>query len=105
MSPQGRSSFLTVGRKIYQEARSLTADRTPHPAYSSITAPALLMTAEHSPLAARRVAEILSEQLPDARLLHIEEAGHMAPLTHGHQVNSAILEHLREVEAGSLSSS
>ena len=94
MSESARASFLGVGRKVYQEVRSLTADRTPHTAYTHIEAPTLLMTAERSPLAARRVVEILAEHLPNASLERLEEAGHMAPLTHGHRVNEAITEHL-----------
>ena len=94
LKPEAREAFLRVGRKVYQEVRSLTADRTPHGAYAGIEAPALVMTAQRSPLAARRVVETLAEAFPRATLVRFDDAGHMAPLTHGHAVNEAILEHL-----------
>jgi pimeloyl-ACP methyl ester carboxylesterase len=90
-----RDAFLRVGRKVFQEVRSLTADRTPHEAYASLAMPALLMSGASSPLAARRVAAILARALPNAELVTIEEAGHMAPLTHAHRVGDHILALLR----------
>ncbi|MCB9594758.1 MAG: alpha/beta hydrolase [Sandaracinaceae bacterium] len=97
MSDAGRETFLAVGRKVYQEVRSLTADRTPHDGYGEVRAPTLLMTAERSPLAARRVVAILGEHLPNATVSFFPGAGHMAPLTDGHTVNAAIVEHLGRV--------
>lgn len=89
-----RNTFLGVGRKVFQEVRSLTADRTPHDAYAPLAMPALLLSGDRSPLAARRVAAILAETLPNAELVTIEGAGHMAPLTHAQTVNDRIVAHL-----------
>jgi pimeloyl-ACP methyl ester carboxylesterase len=92
-----RAAFLKVGRKVFQEVRSLTADRTPHDAYRHLEMPVLLMTATRSPLAARRVCAILAETLPHAELVVVPDAGHMAPLTHGHEVGDRIAAHVRRV--------
>jgi pimeloyl-ACP methyl ester carboxylesterase len=93
-----RAAFLNVGRKVFQEVRSLTADRTPPDAYASIVAPSLLMSGARSPLAARRVCAILARALPHAELVTIEDGGHMAPLTHGHLVGERIAAHVRASE-------
>jgi pimeloyl-ACP methyl ester carboxylesterase len=90
-----KQAFLRVGRKVFQEVRSLTADRTPHQAYASLTAPALLMRGGRSPIAARQVCAILAESMPNAELATFEDAGHMAPLTHGQQVGDRIVAHVR----------
>jgi pimeloyl-ACP methyl ester carboxylesterase len=90
-----RNTFLSVGRKVFQEVRSLTGDRTPHDAYAALAMPVLLLSGDRSPLAARRVAAILAETIPNAELVTFEGAGHMAPLTHAQAVNDRIVEHLR----------
>ncbi|MBZ0115406.1 MAG: alpha/beta hydrolase [Sandaracinaceae bacterium] len=91
-----RAAFLAVGRKVFQEVRSLIADRTPHEVYRALEIPSLLMRGERSPLAARSVCAILAESLPRARLVTVEGAGHMAPLTHGQEVGAHIAAHLAE---------
>jgi pimeloyl-ACP methyl ester carboxylesterase len=92
-----RAGMLAVGRKVFQEVRSLTADRTPHEAYASLQIPTLLMTAAGSPLAARRVCAILAEAMR-AELVTIADGGHMAPLTHAHFVGERIAAHVRAAE-------
>jgi pimeloyl-ACP methyl ester carboxylesterase len=60
--------------------------------------PALFMSGARSPLAARRVCEILARALPAARLVTLEDAGHMGPLTHGQTIADHILAHLALAE-------
>jgi pimeloyl-ACP methyl ester carboxylesterase len=43
---------------------------------------------------ARRVAQILFDAMPQARLVTIPDAGHMAPMTHPETVNRLIAEAL-----------
>lgn len=95
-----RQAFLRVGRKVFQEVRSLTADRTPHAAYARLTAPTLLMRGARSPLAARNVCAILARTMPRAELVTLEDAGHMAPLTHGQTVGDRIAAHVRAADDG-----
>jgi pimeloyl-ACP methyl ester carboxylesterase len=92
-----RAAMLSVGRKVFQEVRSLTADRTPREAYAALDVPTLVMTASQSPLAARRVCAILAEAMR-GKLVTIGDAGHMAPLTHAHVVGEHIAEHVRAVD-------
>ena len=94
LSEPARGSFRAVGWKLYGEVRSLLLDRTPHQAYAMLPVPTLLMSGEASTIAARRVAAILAEAMPDARLRMLEGAGHMGPLTHAPQVNGWIADHI-----------
>ena len=89
-----RDSFLRVGRKVYGEVRSLMNDRTPKAGYAELTMPALLLSGERSPAAARRVEAQLASALPAARLETIAGAGHMGPITHAGEVNALIQAHL-----------
>jgi pimeloyl-ACP methyl ester carboxylesterase len=91
-----RAAFLAPGRKMFEEVRTVSYDRTPHEAYAHIQAPALFMTGSRSPPAGQRTVEILAESLPHGRLAVIEGAGHMGPLTHSEQVNALIAEHLQQ---------
>lgn len=65
--------------------------------YESVAAagvPTLLVRGAATTLAARMVVELLRDALPQASLVEIEGAGHMAPLTHASEVNAAIEQHL-----------
>jgi pimeloyl-ACP methyl ester carboxylesterase len=73
---------------------------TPIAALRRIDVPTLLLRGSASPLPTRRIAELLAEALPNARLRTIEGAGHMLPLTHREAVNAAIAEHLFRSPAG-----
>lgn len=89
-----RKGFLAVGRKVYLEVSSLLADRTRAAAYKHVETKTLILSGERSPIAARRVAEILASALPNARLDVVSGAGHMGPITHGARVNDAILRNI-----------
>ena len=94
MPEPGRAAFLAVGRKVYREVRSITADRTPASHYARIAVPALLLGGGASPLPEQRVMARLAEALPHAQTVTFEKAGHMGPLTHAADVNDAIAHHL-----------
>jgi pimeloyl-ACP methyl ester carboxylesterase len=95
-----REGFLRVGRKVFREVCALLDDRTPASAYANITAPTLLLSGQHTPRAARRVAEILAGALPSAQHEVVAGAGHMGPLTHAGVVNARIVAHLTANEPG-----
>jgi pimeloyl-ACP methyl ester carboxylesterase len=99
LSAAAQASFLRVGRKVYLEARSLLADRTPPTAYACITAPILLLGGERSPVAARRIIALLDGALPHARLNVVAGAGHMGPISHAPEVNAIIGEHIAAADA------
>lgn len=89
---EARAEFRRVGWAVQQGVSTLVDDRTPNDAYRAITCPVTVMTGELSPLAARSVVMRLAETLPQARIVSVPGAGHMAPLSHGDLVNQAIVE-------------
>jgi len=62
---------------------------------ADLDVPALVIRGGTSPLPVRRIAWHLGRTLLDARLETIENAGHMAPLTHPAEVNALVAQHLR----------
>jgi pimeloyl-ACP methyl ester carboxylesterase len=95
LAEDARASFRTVGWKVFQEVRSIGADRTPRPVWATIEAPTLLLGGERSPATERRVIEKLTRTLARAELRVFPGMGHMGPITHGAAVNAAIAAHVR----------
>lgn len=89
---EARAEFRRVGWAVHEGVRSLLEDRTPLSTYAAIDAPMTLMTAEHSPLAARAVVELLGASQKNAKVVRFANAGHMAPLTHAAEVNAVIVD-------------
>jgi len=80
------------------QPRDLPAQRrfhlAPVEAFSSIEAPALVMTGSRSPLSQQRTVERLVELLPHGTLRRFDGVGHMAPITHHALIDAAIVEHV-----------
>lgn len=96
MPPPARDAFLRVGRKVFLEVESLMGDQTHVSAYDAVTAPVLAMAGSSSPPAARRVVELIVAAKPThRRLVVVDGAGHMGPITHASAVNEAVSSHIR----------
>ena len=63
-------------------------------AYAQLDVPTLLIRGTRTRATAREIISLLHDFLPNSRLVEIEGAGHMAPLTHAFNVNEAIANHL-----------
>ena len=61
---------------------------------SSLTMPVRILCGSKTRRTAKRVCELLEEQINSASLQRIDGVEHMAPLTHSHIVNPLIAEHL-----------
>lgn len=90
-----RDPIRAVGWKMYQEVRqgffdlTATAER-PLPTLPTHTT---ILMGERSPLEARAMCELLAASSPHARLVDLQNVGHMAPLTHPAAVLEAIRAH------------
>ena len=60
----------------------------------------LVMRGERGPMPNRVIAQILSTLLPTNRLMMIDEAGHMGPLTHASEVFALIVRHIADAKVG-----
>ncbi len=58
--------------------------------YTRIAAPVLLMRGAHTTQASAEIVDLLADLLPNNTVVTIEDAGHMAPLTHPDAVNPTI---------------
>lgn len=64
----------------------------------SITVPTLVIVGEHDVLTPPSDSELIAARVPRARLVRIEQAGHMANLENPDAFNTALLEFLRGVQ-------
>ena len=78
-----------------REVRALCFDPTPAAAYRGLTAPTLILAGDQSPVAERRVCEVLADVIPGAELVVLPGLGHMGPLVRPDLVNPRIAAHLR----------
>jgi pimeloyl-ACP methyl ester carboxylesterase len=99
LRPTVQSALLRWVPKGPLEFQALINDATPAIAYSELNFPVLTMRGEHAPMPTRVIAETLSELLPTTRLLVVEGAGHMGPLTHAPEVCALIVQHILDAEA------
>lgn len=83
MSERARTTLALRMPAIAAHFQSLFAGRMPVTALSAIACPVLLATggAAHRPV--QRIAELLTQWLPDVSHARLSDAGHMGPLTHG----------------------
>ena len=99
MKPAVQNTLIRWAPKGPLDFRALIDEPTPANAYRRLNFPVLIMRGQHAPKPARVIAERLSELLPISRLMVIEGAGHMGPLTHAHEVSALITRHIGDTEA------
>jgi len=76
------------------EFAALTEEPTPASAYRASRIPTLILRGAHAPRPTRLIAEMLPALLPDSRLVVVDGAGHMGPLTHAPEVSRLIARHI-----------
>jgi pimeloyl-ACP methyl ester carboxylesterase len=70
------------------------AETTPIEDCATITCPVQVIMGLQSKAPAQRVAEMVAETIPGARLTLFAEAGHMMPITHAGVVNKVVARHI-----------
>lgn len=91
-----REALVRWAPKAPLDFAALLGETTPLSRYAELRCPILILRGERAPAPTRIIAEILSRHLPTARLLVVDDAGHMGPLTDPARVNAAIVRHLTE---------
>jgi pimeloyl-ACP methyl ester carboxylesterase len=92
--PDVQSALALQTARVALDFRAVMSEPTWLEALRGIDAPALVLRGSASPGPTRRIAALIAQVLPNARLQTIEGAGHMLPLTHHEAVNAAIAQHL-----------
>jgi pimeloyl-ACP methyl ester carboxylesterase len=98
--PELQATLARRTPKLVLDFWATMTESTPAAAYRRIGVPSLVLRGSRSPRPTCRIAELVADSLPAARLQTIEGAGHMLPLTHRDSVNPAITEHLLRAMAG-----
>jgi pimeloyl-ACP methyl ester carboxylesterase len=94
MRPDVQSALALQTPRVALDFCAAMTDATRTEALRRIAAPTLILRGSESPRPTRRIAALIAQALPNARVQTIEGAGHMLPLTHRDAVNGAIAEHL-----------
>ena len=97
--PELQAELARHTPKVALDFWASTMESTPRAAYERIAVPTLVLRGSESPRPTRRIAALVAEILPNARLATIVGAGHMLPLTHPEAVNAAVLDHLSHSRA------
>jgi pimeloyl-ACP methyl ester carboxylesterase len=100
LRPHVQNALVKWAPKGPLDFHALIEEPTPADAYRELTFPVLMLRGERAPAPTRLIAESLTGLLPAARLIVIEGAGHMGPLTHAPQVSAQIVQHIAKTQAG-----
>jgi pimeloyl-ACP methyl ester carboxylesterase len=101
LRPAVQQALIRWLPKAPLDFRALIEEPTPASAYRKLGFPVLILRGEHAPLPTCLIAQGLSHLLPVSRLLTVEGAGHMGPLTHAPQVSALFVQHIASVETES----
>jgi len=86
-----------VGRKAYlRQQRAILARPDSRPGLSSIRCPIMILGGRQDPLAAPGLLKEMAAAIPRARLVVIEDCGHLAPLERPEAVTRALREWLAQ---------
>jgi pimeloyl-ACP methyl ester carboxylesterase len=92
-----RLPIFVRAAKMRAELRALWADRAGLVCYRSIATPALIVSAEKTTVAGRRMAELFHAAIPHSRRTTLPGAGHLAPISHPSQTAELLRRFLREI--------
>jgi pimeloyl-ACP methyl ester carboxylesterase len=98
MRPAAQNALIRWAPKGPLDFRAVIDDPTSARAYRGLNMPVLILRGEHAPTPTRVIADGLSELLPSCRLMKIDGAGHMGPLTHASEVSALIVRHIVDAE-------
>ena len=99
LRPAVQAALIRWVPKAPLDFRALIEEPTPLAAYGELRMPVLVMRGEHAPRPTRTIAEMLPSMVPQARLMVVDGAGHMGPLTHGSTVGALIAAHIGAADA------
>jgi pimeloyl-ACP methyl ester carboxylesterase len=96
MRPSAQNALIRWAPKGPLDFQALLDDPTPLSAYAALTFPVSIMRGEHAPAPSRIISECLSELLPKSKLVIVDGAGHMGPITHALEVSGLIARYIIE---------
>lgn len=95
LATEARERLSRHAPKVVLDFHAAINERASFTRYRSrLRFPVLVLHGGLSPQPARRVAEILSQNIPGARLATVPGAGHMLPFSHAQEVGAAVIQHI-----------
>jgi pimeloyl-ACP methyl ester carboxylesterase len=94
MPEEQRAAVIATMPAVAHFWTSEFAETTPAEVYARLDVPTLLIRGTETRATTREIVALLHGLLPDSRILEIDGAGHMVPLTHAPEVNGAIKHHI-----------
>ncbi len=94
MPQDRRTAIIATMPSVAHFWASVLGETTPTELYAQLDVPTLLIRGTETRATARQIVELLHGLLPNSRVVEVEGAGHMAPLTHAAEVNGAIRDHI-----------
>jgi pimeloyl-ACP methyl ester carboxylesterase len=99
LSAAQQEEFSRLVKKVIRNFHALLGEKYSAAEFRRLQFPVTILRGESSPQPALRVAEMLAEMIPQARLITLREVGHMGPVTHPQQVARAVAGCLRVAPA------
>jgi pimeloyl-ACP methyl ester carboxylesterase len=94
MRPGLQQALMCWAPKAPLDFQALLHEPSQLPVYRGLSCEVLILRGEHAPKPTHLIAEILSQLLPNNRLVVVGGAGHMGPLTHATEVSRLIVKHI-----------
>ena len=96
-TPEPRQSVIAASMSnVRGWANALFTESTSLQAFRALDVPVLYMVGAKSPASSRGVARLLTSVLRKVTVVEFAELGHMGPITHPQQVNTAIAQFLEK---------
>ena len=96
MNEDFQNYVLATAEKTHHEFAALFDHTNDIGDLENLDIPTLVICGGATLLPSRRITEIIVETMPRTQSTVIDGAGHMSPITHGEQVNTAIRLHLED---------
>lgn len=105
LTPGRKTALLERINKVGEDFSAVFEEMGVAEAARRISVPTLLLSGGSSPLPPQRIVKRLASTIPNARHIHLLEAGHMLSLTHAAELNPKILQHveLAQTQSGAMS--
>lgn len=98
MRPALQQALIRWTPKAPLDFRALLEEPTRASAYRALGFPVLILRGEHARVPSRLLADGLASLFPASRLIVVDGAGHMGPLTHAPEVAALIVQHIAAAE-------
>jgi pimeloyl-ACP methyl ester carboxylesterase len=92
---EAQGALMRWAPKVTLDFRALLSQPIRPAQQQPLDMPSRIIVGGRSPAPTGEIARLLAETMPDCSLTFLDDAGHMAPITHGSQIAALIADHIR----------